>query len=913
MSSTPQLFRLLPSLYRIRDAERGGTLEALLALVQEQAQHIRDNIDDLYDDMFIETCAEWVVPYIGELVGNEPLHETGFTRRADVAHTLHYRRGKGTPRILEQLARDVTGWSAHVVAFFELLQWTQNVNHLRLQTAKRPSRSTPRDGPHSFERVSTLDVRDYEVLDRFGGPFDSTAHTVDVRTTSQNAGWHNVPNAGFFLWRLEAIRVTGGEAKRSATAPHGFHCSPLGAPLALFHDAISVTSGALAKEANVRGPIRPAAFHLDLVRHAASAHLAYYGPSLKIWRDGNPVPSSEICCMDLGAWAVPPDGRVGVDVTRGRIAFSGTAPAVCTAMYHFGFSAPLGGGGYTRPALPKPANAPAVATVRTIASAPAIANEFTTIGAAVAAVLAGTADDCIVRIVDSRTYVEELTLDLAGKSLTIQAAQSERPAIIGNVTLSSAAPTAKLTLDGLLVSGAIDVRATLAELRIVHSTLVPGRRLDEQGRALDAHLPSIFVDGSGGANGELEIAIERSIVGSIVAPSESGGITAVDSIIDSSADDDTASFVPLLLSGALPSMPALSSPRRQMRVIAGDRAAVTITLDAVPASLPQLAHLLQAALRRQPEPALAFASVFGNPGATSDRLVILAGGHGTRLRFENDGADRTAAELKLDAADTIECAGILGAPRTSVNLDGTAHTFDIRLDGARHGTATAGTIAAATLDAARVALQSAIRAAAAGNVAVANAGVLALHDRLLVFPGAAVAMTLDDTNRDRETLRRFGLDWAAAAIAGNDVGTVVGPKVTLHETTVLGSTHVQAVEEASNCIFTRTVIAARRQHGCIRFSYVPPYSRTPRRYHCQPDLTAGSAAIVPSFTSAHYGHAAYAQLSLTCPREIRTGADDESEMGAFKFLRQPQRETNLRVRLGEYLPFGLDAALIFVT
>ena len=36
-------------------------------------------------------------------------------------------------------------------------------------------------------------------------------------------------------------------------------------------------------------------------------------------------------------------------------------------------------------------------------------------------------------------------------------------------------------------------------------------------------------------------------------------------------------------------------------------------------------------------------------------------------------------------------------------------------------------------------------------------------------------------------------------------------------------------------------------------------------------------------------------------------------MGAFSHLRQPQREANLRVRLEEYLPFGLEPGLIYVT
>jgi hypothetical protein len=36
-------------------------------------------------------------------------------------------------------------------------------------------------------------------------------------------------------------------------------------------------------------------------------------------------------------------------------------------------------------------------------------------------------------------------------------------------------------------------------------------------------------------------------------------------------------------------------------------------------------------------------------------------------------------------------------------------------------------------------------------------------------------------------------------------------------------------------------------------------------------------------------------------------------MGVYAHLRQPQRAANLRVRLEEYLPFGLDAGLVFVT
>jgi hypothetical protein len=100
---------------------------------------------------------------------------------------------------------------------------------------------------------------------------------------------------------------------------------------------------------------------------------------------------------------------------------------------------------------------------------------------------------------------------------------------------------------------------------------------------------------------------------------------------------------------------------------------------------------------------------------------------------------------------------------------------------------------------------------------------------------------------------------------------------------------------------------------------------TPRRYRCQPDealaadgLTAVQrsrieARLRPAFTSVHYHDPGYTQLGIACPVEIRTGAEDGSEMGVWAFLRNPQRESNLRIRLDEYLPFGLEPALIYVT
>jgi hypothetical protein len=181
-----------------------------------------------------------------------------------------------------------------------------------------------------------------------------------------------------------------------------------------------------------------------------------------------------------------------------------------------------------------------------------------------------------------------------------------------------------------------------------------------------------------------------------------------------------------------------------------------------------------------------------------------------------------------------------------------------------------------------------------------------------------------------------------SAIAAPGSTDQAGPPVWMERVTLFGESHVKQIELASEVIFDARVAAARQQEGCVRFSFLAPGSVTPRRYRCQPDLVIASEVamaeaaalaagqpfgdpereaigarvrqwLVPSYTSRRYGDPRYAQLHLGCVTQVATGAEDGSEMGALCHLKQPQRAANLRRRLEEYLPFGLEAGLIFVT
>jgi hypothetical protein len=191
------IYALLPTVYRLRDQDSGGKLKALIAVVAEQAAILDANLDQLYDDQFIATCAPWVVPYIGDLIGYRSLKGTSaevFAPRADVANTIGYRRRKGTLGVVEKLAYDVTGWPAIAVEFFTVLATAQYMKHVRPGNAR-------------------VDVRSWRTALDIGSAFDRAPRSVEVRRIASRRGRYNIPNIGVFVWRLMPF---GGAALRQA-------------------------------------------------------------------------------------------------------------------------------------------------------------------------------------------------------------------------------------------------------------------------------------------------------------------------------------------------------------------------------------------------------------------------------------------------------------------------------------------------------------------------------------------------------------------------------------------------------------------------------------------------------------------------------------------------------------------------
>jgi hypothetical protein len=542
MTPRERLYNLLPLVYRDRDASAGYVLRALLDVIDEQAKVLERDLDRLYDNWFIETCEDWVVPYIGELIGyRSVLSATGadpsgalgkiLAPRREVATTIHHRRRKGTLALLESLGQDVAGWPARAIESYPLLAVAP---HLDLT---------------SLSRGRTVDLRAGTTLDLIGSPFDRFAHTVDVRRpgSERTVGRFNIPGVTLFAWRLRSFSVSWTSAEASGwqtpagwtaaycaenAAPNCYTFSVLGNSAPLYNRPGPEREPThMAGELNVPAPIRRRAFDDG----AGRASTAYYGAgkSLLVWAPGwprkdapQPIPAASVIPADLRRWNYdPPRDHVAIDPVTGRIAF----PSVqlprqgVRVFYHYGFAAEIGGGEYRRQL-----SQPAGAKIYPVGEAAT----FRTIRAAVDAWAGDPAHPsaAVIEIGDSGVYSDPLTIVIPPhESLQIRAASGMRP-IIRLLDYTADLPDglgiqggkgSRIVLDGLLIMGRglqivgpdredPNAGQDLCRIVIRHCTLVPGWGLHdncEPKRPAEASLSLL--------NTTAQVVIEHSILGAI--------------------------------------------------------------------------------------------------------------------------------------------------------------------------------------------------------------------------------------------------------------------------------------------------------------------------------------------------------------------------------------------------------------
>ncbi|MDJ0579767.1 hypothetical protein [Crocosphaera sp.] len=368
--TTPRdrLYKLLPAIYRLRDADEKEPLRALLGVIEAELDIVENDIGHLYQNWFIETCDDWIVPYIADLldvreVYNQTLNDLDQTSygqrewRALVANTLAYRRRKGTIAVLEQLAKDVTGWRSHAVEFGRLILTSQNLNHVVTQN-------------------TLVNLRADNYVQTIGTPFESqAAYSVDIRSPS-NGGRYNISQIGLFVWRLQSYPLNKITPRK--ITPDRYTFNPLGYDdIPLFNQPQTETNLAtLTQEINVPDPLSILPLAKELRRRRQLLWEGKYpegvryfdsDPILEIFINGQVDPIAPetilICSLDKEkTWEMPnlqrdrlpgdppiPTPVVAVDPTLGRIKFLDPPyPQQVEVSYSYGFSDDLGGGPYPR-------------------------------------------------------------------------------------------------------------------------------------------------------------------------------------------------------------------------------------------------------------------------------------------------------------------------------------------------------------------------------------------------------------------------------------------------------------------------------------------------------------------------------------------------------------------------------------
>ncbi|MBK9940762.1 MAG: hypothetical protein IPP13_03970 [Kouleothrix sp.] len=871
-----RLYQLLPAIYRVRDADQNYALRGLLRVIAEQVDRLEGDIAGLYENWFIETCDDWAVPYLGDLVGYRQVHEAGeleplgapaerrrnhfLIPRRDVANTLRARRRRGTLAVLEQLAADVAGWPARAVEFFGQLGRCQHL-------------ANPQPG-----RSQLADLRDMDALGLADGPFGRLAHTVDVRgPAARDPGRFNIGGIGLFVWRLQAYPITQGGALRIDQKKNHFSFSLLGNDMPLYtRPRPEADPATIAGALNVPIPISRRAFEHDKA--------AYYGEgkSLAIYRAPGqpPIPLDAIVVADLSDWQRyrPRPGSVAVDPELGRIVFSGREDPEdlknVAVSYHYGFSAALGGGEYERP-LARNTVGFALARADQLHDAPTLLlrlrDEW------------GPLADELRKHIDGELW--RRLGDYDGRAIDADLQQrllEYLNRVLQGDSLYSYERFPYLAEDANQPDADADTREAwrLAREEPRGARLVRLNRL-----LLERHFRN-----------QLALSFRAYMVAA--QPEQPGQLPSIGAAIEQWANDQPRHGVIEILDSADYTEPLVIELQagQTLELRAGDRCRPAIRLP------------------NQRRGGGDDVRVNAAPGSriTFDGLLIT--GHGLRIAGDPDAV--------LIRHCTLVPGWELGAYCQPQHGQQPSITMVDSRPARPQGRPTPGAVRPRT----RLQIEHAI----VGSIFVQRDAAgkepleIAISDSILDAAGAAEATAGD----------------AADALCDTDGGTAHAV-LTIARTTVIGEICTHAIDLAENSIFYGKLRVARTQRGCVRFCSLTPGSRTPRRFNCQPDMAeqaadralrdqpgdlAGAALaaasadeqararlrVRPQFTSTRYGTPSYCRLDATCAPEISAGADDESELGVFHDLFQPQRAANLRARLAEYAVAGMQAAVIFV-
>jgi hypothetical protein len=545
---------------RVADAGRGFPLRDLLRVLAAEADLVEDDLNRLYDGLFIETCEPWVVPYLGDLVGHRWLPvpaggDAGWTPRRQVADTIRNRRRKGTRSVLADLALAAAGWPAEVedaggriaVRVWRLPSWPltrYRPFHEGRRTNSYQLSVLGNDAPLFGREVPRPGVAGDFTLFENGSPVDPAR--FEVRSL---ADWSPEVFGDRIALDPERGRVMFPESYQlgevTASSCYGFPAA--------------VGGGEYPRLGPARIPVAASMFrtgHLTGGGAALVAALQANSPLTNHLRermgrlDGLGEPE---LCAELNRVMRGYDlSEGGADLDRLddeglRLLSAGAGGAARIRLNRLILEAEFPE--HIRCAY-------AVARVRSAYPEPVIEEAVRTLQAGDRPPL-----HLVVELCDSGLYVEPVRVDVAGHhTFELRAAEGCRPALIlpeqrGDIDdlVVRGATGSRILLDGLLVSGhGVRVAGDPAEVTVRHCTLVPGWELHTDCEPRHPEEPSLtLTDRWGDAANPLTtcLTIDHSVLGTIVVQrdevrGEPVRLHISASVVDAAGDDFDAVTAP---------------------------------------------------------------------------------------------------------------------------------------------------------------------------------------------------------------------------------------------------------------------------------------------------------------------------------------------------------------------------------
>jgi hypothetical protein len=878
-----KLWGLLPAVYRAGDSDSldaKGPLRELVERIGAQAAVLRRSIDRLWEDQSIETCDDWVIPYLGELLAtNLVAHLDARGQRVDVAKTIYYRRRKGTLAVLEEIAANITGWDARVVEFFRRLGRTRH----GLDPALGQPNTTPDDarklqlaeglvGPLTSTWIGGLaDLRNAYGASRAGTAFDEFFHTADFRRGQGQVGWYDIPRLGVFLWRLQSFGAGPCTPVAVKNCDGWFTFDPTGRDVPLF--------AAAARDANSYGDNWVSPVEAQLPAPVSQPLFdAQYPP-------GPPHPSGSITgatnaspiVVASTAHGLVTGNQVTVTGVGGNTAANGTFSVTRVDADHFSLDGSAGNGAYTSGGTWK------------VVPPPTPAFPLYPGSLAVYPITAPTRDDqplppTALKVRPPRGRFQVVTGSTAtlsakyhyGFSSAIGAGPYDRrqgrtaPAALGTEvkhsgggglgTLPSSGVvtiTDSLTYTGVndvTVQGQLTVRADIERCPVLRRQTTPGGWTQWTITGAGQGPNCLVLDGLllSGADVVLAGAFDCvTVTCCTLDPGTDGANLKPKALFAGAADGQDLVPCRLWVEGTVGTLTVERSILGPVRTRGGQVETLTVT-DSILQAIPTAPDSNPIQARDVKDPAGLLKRL-----RSTDPVAVYLLGKSAALKgaVGTPPAPLPALQPVLDALNALLVGPSLYDPTAFKGVPLSAATVQLRDQ--------------------------------ATNPATPPPG---LNRRLV-----------EDA---------FPLELADAALAFAD------GDVDLTRCSILGRAVVHRLR-ASGCILRDLVQVDDAQHGCVRFSAWADGSVLPRQYESV-RVSQGAAL----FVSTEFGQPTYCQLLPTADAAILSpagaatisgGAADGSEMGAFAREKNPVKERGLLIKFQEFLPAGLVPVLVYAT